>query len=146
MAKSNKQVIEREVKELQKLISWCEYYTAIDNPIEANKAQKEIEEQKRKIAELRKALGISHSRRIVDFDTARRKRNERCHSCCFSRREKITMSPAELQSWAEQQLEILGLKAGDPGYSEAKQAAEAGWPAKRIQTLLAPPTTDTDAR
>jgi hypothetical protein len=62
MAKSNKQVIEREVKELQKLISWCEYYTAIDNPIEANKAQKEIEDQKRKIAELRKALGISQGK------------------------------------------------------------------------------------
>ena len=44
MAKSNKQIIEDEVRELQKLISWCEYYTAIDNPIEANKAQKEIEE------------------------------------------------------------------------------------------------------
>ena len=58
MAKSNKQVIEREVKELQKLISWCEYYTAI----EANKAQKEIEDQKRKIAELRKALGISQGK------------------------------------------------------------------------------------
>jgi hypothetical protein len=62
MAKSNKQIIEREVKELQKLISWCEYYTAIDNPIEANKAQKEIEDQKRKIAELRKALGISQGK------------------------------------------------------------------------------------
>ena len=58
MAKSNKQVIEREVKELQKLISWCEYYTAIDNPIEANKAQKEIEDQKRKINELRKSSGL----------------------------------------------------------------------------------------
>jgi hypothetical protein len=42
MAKSNKQIIEKEVIELQKLISWCEYYTAIGNPIEANKTQKEI--------------------------------------------------------------------------------------------------------
>ena len=42
MAKSNKQIIENEVIELQKLISWCEYYTAIGNPIEANKTQKEI--------------------------------------------------------------------------------------------------------
>lgn len=58
MAKSNKQIIENEVKELQKQISWCEYYTAIGNPIEANKAQKEIEEQKRKIAELRETLGV----------------------------------------------------------------------------------------
>lgn len=58
MAKSNKQIIEQEVKELQKLISWCEYYTAIDNPIESNKAQKEIEDQKRKINNLRKVMGI----------------------------------------------------------------------------------------
>ena len=58
MAKSNKQIIEDEVRELQKLISWCEYYTAIDNPIEANKAQKEIEDQKRKINSLRKTLGL----------------------------------------------------------------------------------------
>ena len=58
MAKSNKQIIEDEVRELQKLISWCEYYTAIDNPIEANKAQKEIEDQKRKISILRKTLGV----------------------------------------------------------------------------------------
>ena len=58
MAKSNKQIIEDEVRELQKLISWCEYYTAIDNPIEANKAQKEIEDQKRKIHSHRKTLGV----------------------------------------------------------------------------------------
>jgi hypothetical protein len=58
MAKSSKQVIEEEIKELQKLISWCEYYTAINNPIEANMAQKEIEEQKKKINELRKDYEI----------------------------------------------------------------------------------------
>lgn len=58
MAKSNKQVIEEEIKELQKLISWCEYYTLVNNPIESNKAQKEIEEQKKKINELRKDLQI----------------------------------------------------------------------------------------
>jgi hypothetical protein len=58
MAKSNKQIIEKEVVELQKLISWCEYYTAIGNPIESNKAQKEIEDQKRKINELRETLGV----------------------------------------------------------------------------------------
>lgn len=58
MAKSNKQIIENEVIELQKLISWCEYYTAVENPIEANKTQKEIEEQKRKIKQLRETLGI----------------------------------------------------------------------------------------
>jgi len=45
MAKGNKQIIEKEVVELQKLISWCDYYTAVGNPIEANKAQKEIEDQ-----------------------------------------------------------------------------------------------------
>lgn len=58
MAKGNKQIIEKEVVELQKLISWCEYYSAVGNPIEANKVQKEIEEQKRKIAELRESLGV----------------------------------------------------------------------------------------
>ncbi len=58
MAKSNKQVIEEEIKELQKLISWCEYYTATNNPFEANKTQKEIEEQKKKINELRKDLQV----------------------------------------------------------------------------------------
>lgn len=58
MAKSSKQVIEEEIKELQKLISWCDYYTAVNNPIEANKAQKEIEEQKKKINELRKDYEI----------------------------------------------------------------------------------------
>jgi hypothetical protein len=58
MAKSSKQVIEEEIKELQKLISWCEYYSAVNNPIEANKTQKEIEEQKKKINELRKDYEI----------------------------------------------------------------------------------------
>lgn len=58
MAKSNKQIIEDEIKELQKLISWCDYYTAINNPFEANKAQKEIEDQKRKIKQLRETLNI----------------------------------------------------------------------------------------
>jgi hypothetical protein len=58
MAKSSKQVIEEEIKELQKLISWCEYYTMVSNPIEANKTQKEIEEQKKKINELRKDLQV----------------------------------------------------------------------------------------
>jgi septation ring formation regulator EzrA len=62
MAKSNKQVIEEEVIKLQKLMSWWEHYTAIGNPIEANKAQKEIEEQKRKISELRKTLGVPKSK------------------------------------------------------------------------------------
>jgi peptidoglycan hydrolase CwlO-like protein len=58
MAKSSKQVIEEEIKQLQKLISWCEYYTMVSNPIEANKTQKEIEEQKKKINELRKDLQV----------------------------------------------------------------------------------------
>lgn len=54
MDKRNKQMIEEEIKELQKLISWHEYYAAINNPIEANKCQKEIEQQKKKINGLRK--------------------------------------------------------------------------------------------
>lgn len=58
MAKSNKHLIEEEVKELQKLISWCEYYTMMNNPFEANKTQKEIEEQKRKIKQLRETLNV----------------------------------------------------------------------------------------
>lgn len=58
MAKGNKQVIEEEIKELQKLISWCDYYVAVNNPIEANKSQKEIEEKKKKINELRKDFDI----------------------------------------------------------------------------------------
>ena len=62
MAKSNKQIIEKEVIELQKLISWCEYYSAVGNPIEANKTQKEIEDQKRKINELRETLGVPKSK------------------------------------------------------------------------------------
>jgi hypothetical protein len=62
MAKSDKYVIELEVKKLQELICWCEYYAQAQNPFEAQKAQKEIEEQKRKINELRKAFGLPQSK------------------------------------------------------------------------------------
>jgi hypothetical protein len=58
MDKRNHAKIDQEVKELQKLISWHEYYSAIDNVFEANKCQKEIELKKRDINELRKAYGI----------------------------------------------------------------------------------------
>ena len=46
--------LDLEVKELQKLISWHEYYSLIDNVILANKCQKEIESKKKEIDELRK--------------------------------------------------------------------------------------------
>jgi len=59
MGKRNLQVVDKEVKELQKLISWHEYYEAVNNPIEANKCQKEIESKKKEINELRKANGLS---------------------------------------------------------------------------------------
>jgi len=54
MDKKHKQIIEDEIKNLQKLISWHEYYSAINNPIEANKCQREIESAKKKINGLRK--------------------------------------------------------------------------------------------
>lgn len=58
MAKSNKTIIAEEVKTLQKLICWSEYYRDAKNPAEAAKVQKEIEEQKRRIKFLREAAGI----------------------------------------------------------------------------------------
>lgn len=58
MDKSNIKKVELQVKELQKLISWHEYYSAIENVFEANKCQKEIEAKKKEINELRKAYGI----------------------------------------------------------------------------------------
>jgi len=58
MDKSNFEKVELEVKELQKLISWHEYYGLIDNVILANKCQKEIEVKKKEIDELRKTYGV----------------------------------------------------------------------------------------
>ena len=58
MDKSNFEKVELEVKELQKLISWHEYYSLIDNAILANKCQKEIEVKKKEIDELRKTYGV----------------------------------------------------------------------------------------
>lgn len=58
MDKSNFEKVELEVKELQKLISWHEYYSLIDNVILANKCQKEIEVKKKEIDELRKTYGV----------------------------------------------------------------------------------------
>ena len=46
MDKSNIKEVELQVKELQKLISWHEYYSAINNVFEANKCVKEIEDNK----------------------------------------------------------------------------------------------------
>lgn len=59
MDKSNLSEVDDQVKSLQKLISWHEYYSAIGNVVEANKCQKEIEQKKKDINELRKAYGIS---------------------------------------------------------------------------------------
>lgn len=58
MAKSNKTLIAEEVKNLQKLICWSEYYRDNKNPFEAAKVQKEIEEQKKRIKFLREATGL----------------------------------------------------------------------------------------
>lgn len=38
--------------------------------------------------------------------------------------------------WIEEQLALLGLAEGDPGYEQAVQAAERGWAAWRIARLL----------
>lgn len=58
MAKSNKTLIAEEVKKLQQLLSWSEYYRDNKNPAEAAKVQKEIEDQKRRLKFLREAAGI----------------------------------------------------------------------------------------
>jgi len=50
---SNKKKIDEEFKKLEQLICWHEYYKASDNPIEANKTQKEIENQKKYIKSLK---------------------------------------------------------------------------------------------
>jgi hypothetical protein len=38
--------------------------------------------------------------------------------------------------WVKDQLELMGLRPGDPNYDNARQAAEAGWPAHSINKLL----------
>ncbi len=49
----SKKELELAFKKLEQLISWHEYYSAQNNPIEANKTQKEIEEQKRILKDLK---------------------------------------------------------------------------------------------
>jgi len=49
----SKKELELAFNKLEKLISWHEYYSAQNNPIEANKVQKEIEEQKRILKDLK---------------------------------------------------------------------------------------------
>jgi hypothetical protein len=49
----SKKELEVAFKKLEQLISWHEYYSAQNNPIEANKTQKEIEEQKRILKDLK---------------------------------------------------------------------------------------------
>ena len=49
----SKKELELAFKKLEQLISWHEYYSSQNNPIEANKVQKEIEEQKRILKDLK---------------------------------------------------------------------------------------------
>jgi hypothetical protein len=46
-------IVDQEIKELQKLICWCDYYTENGNVSLAALTQRQIEEQKRKLKELR---------------------------------------------------------------------------------------------
>lgn len=56
------------------------------------------------------------------------------------------MTKIDMKAWADEQLSSLGLKDGDQGYLEARQAAEAGWPAHRIKELLRVPDVGSDTR
>jgi hypothetical protein len=49
----SKKELEKAFKKLEELISWHEYYSGQNNPIEANKVQKEIEQQKRILKDLK---------------------------------------------------------------------------------------------
>jgi hypothetical protein len=49
-------------------------------------------------------------------------------------------------TWITSQLEALNLHPGDEAYDQARQAAEAGWPAKRIRSLLTPPNATDEER
>lgn len=49
----SKTKLDEEFVKLEKLICWHEHYKSADNPIEANKVQKEIEKQKKLIKELK---------------------------------------------------------------------------------------------
>lgn len=49
----SKKELELAFKKLEELISWHEYYAGSNNPIEANKVQKEIEHQKRILKDLK---------------------------------------------------------------------------------------------
>lgn len=40
-------------RKLESLVSWHEYYSAVKNPIEANKTQRQIEDQKRVIKQIK---------------------------------------------------------------------------------------------
>jgi len=50
------QAIITEVKELEKLFCWYEFYTENNNEIEANKCQKQIEDKKRYLKQLKQSL------------------------------------------------------------------------------------------
>lgn len=47
------QIIRNELTKLEKLFCWFEFYTQNNNEIEANKCQKQIEEQKRHLKVLK---------------------------------------------------------------------------------------------
>jgi hypothetical protein len=47
------QVIRQELTKLEKLFCWFEFYTQNNNEIEANKCQKQIEDQKRHLKALK---------------------------------------------------------------------------------------------
>jgi hypothetical protein len=49
----SKKELELAFKKLEELISWNEYYKSSNNPIEANKTQKEIEKHKRILKDLK---------------------------------------------------------------------------------------------
>jgi CRISPR/Cas system-associated endonuclease Cas3-HD len=49
----SKKEIEQAFKKLEELICWYEYYSSSDNPIEANRVQKDIEAQKKLVKDLK---------------------------------------------------------------------------------------------
>jgi hypothetical protein len=59
----SKKELELAFKKLEELICWHEYYSGQNNPIEANKIQKEIEKQKRILKDLKNGEAEEISKR-----------------------------------------------------------------------------------